>query len=73
MNDRALIKRIMGKYAEALLDFNESIRLNPSNGAVYAERARCHFQMGNTALGRADAEKAMKLGGQQLVDPNWLK
>jgi protein O-mannosyl-transferase len=71
--DRALLKSRTGRCAEAIPDFNEAIALNSSNGAVFAERARCHFQTGNLPQARADAQKAVQFGGQQYVDPRWLK
>jgi protein O-mannosyl-transferase len=71
--DRALLKSRTGRCAEAIPDFNEAIALNGSNGAVFAERARCHFQTGNLPQAKADATKAMQFGGQQYVDPRWLK
>ena len=47
--DRALIRRSLNRCAEAILDFDEAIKLAPFNGAYYVERAQCYRILGNRA------------------------
>jgi tetratricopeptide (TPR) repeat protein len=64
--NRGLLKMQLGKPAEALPDFNESIRLNGLQGGFYLERARCYRQLGNIAAMRADVQAAKTRGMQNF-------
>jgi len=49
------------KYAEALSDFNEAIRLNPQ-GSYYLNRSICYYKLGDMSKAKTDAQMAMEKG-----------
>ena len=52
------------KYAEALADLNEAVRLEPQSSAVYNNRGDAHLDIGEPDLAIADYSTAINL------DPN---
>ena len=49
------------KYSEALADFNRAIQINPQ-GKYYLNRSICHYNLGDRAKARSDAEMASQKG-----------
>jgi tetratricopeptide (TPR) repeat protein len=49
------------KYSEALADFNRAIQINPQ-GKYYLNRSICHYNLGDLAKARTDAEMASQKG-----------
>ena len=49
------------QYKEALADLNKAIELNPT-GEYFLNRSKCYYQLGNPAMAKTDALKAMELG-----------
>jgi PQQ-dependent catabolism-associated CXXCW motif protein len=50
-----------GNYGQALADFNEAIRLDPSYARAYGVRATIHARRGDYELAIADDEQAIRL------------
>ena len=61
-----LLKKDLGRPAEALADFDEAIRLNGLQGGFYLERARCYQKLGNIGAMRADVQTARARGVQNF-------
>jgi len=57
------------KYAEALVDFNKAISLNP-DGGYYLNRSICNYKLGDINKAKADAQMALQKGA---AVPNNLK
>ena len=49
------------QYKEALADLNKAILLNPI-GEYFLNRSKCYYQLGNVAMAKNDALKAMEMG-----------
>jgi len=49
------------QYKEALADLNKAIELNPT-GEYFLNRSKCYYQLGNVAMAKTDALKAMEMG-----------
>ena len=49
------------QYNEALADLNKAIELNPT-GEYFLNRSKCYYKLGNSAIAKADALKAMEMG-----------
>src|SRR4030095_5358135 len=49
------------QYKEALVDLNRAIELNPT-GEYFLNRSKCYYQLGNLAMAKTDALKAMEMG-----------
>ena len=64
--DRAMLKKQLGRCVEAIPDFDEALRQNGLDGAVYVERAKCFKALGNTAAMRTDIQKAQSLGVKNI-------
>jgi tetratricopeptide (TPR) repeat protein len=58
----ALCYKNMNDYDMALVNSNQAIRLNPSNGAFYLNRSYIHFYLGNKEKARSDIERAINSG-----------
>lgn len=52
---------LSGKYAEALADCNQAIRLNPTGGIPYCSRASVYYYMAEYDLAIADYTRAIEL------------
>ena len=50
-----------GKYADAVLKYNEAIEADPERPAFYTNRAFCHLKMENHGLAIADSTIALEL------------
>ena len=50
-----------GKYADAVLKYNDAIEADPEVPAFYTNRAFCHLKMENHGLAIADATVALEL------------
>ena len=50
-----------GKYADAVLKYNEAIEADPERPAFYTNRAFCHLKMENHGLAIADSTVALEL------------
>ncbi len=62
IGQRGFFKRLLGRDDEALADYNESIKLDSSNGALFYNRSRLYFDKKNFPLAKSDALMAQKLG-----------
>lgn len=51
----------MGRYAEALGDFDRAIQLSPKNPANYSNRAKANFELGKFAETVSDLDLAIQL------------
>lgn len=56
-----------GKFPDALREYNESIRRNPSNPKYYSNRAACYIKLMEFSSAAKDCDKALEL------DPLFLK
>jgi tetratricopeptide (TPR) repeat protein len=56
--DRAYCYLQEGKYPLALADLNQAIKLDPTNGSNFENRARLHYKLDQKALGDADRKMA---------------
>ena len=62
LNNRAsLFFNNFSQYKEALADLNKAIELNPT-GEYFLNRSKCYYQLGNVAMAKNDALKAMDMG-----------
>ena len=52
----------LGKYNDALQDFNTAIALNPNSGESYFNRSLSYTGLGNATQAQADVQKALQLG-----------
>jgi tetratricopeptide (TPR) repeat protein len=52
----------VGRFKDALADMNKAVDRDPAYPAAYAARGLLHLQMGETALGKIDLDKASALG-----------
>ena len=52
---------LLGKYNEAIADFNKSIELNPKNETVYNNRGSVYNELGNYNEAIADFNKSIEL------------
>ena len=50
-----------GKFAESETVYTEAIALDPSEGALYSNRAAARLKMGNPEDALADAEACLKI------------
>ena len=53
-----------GKYADAVLKYNDAIEADPEVPAFYTNRAFCHLKMENHGLAIADSTVAIELDKQ---------
>jgi lipoprotein NlpI len=56
----SLLVNSFQRYNEALTDFNMAISINPLNGRFYMNRSICYYKMGNIAMAKADAQRAIQ-------------
>ena len=66
--ERGIVLNSQRKNNEALKSFNRAIQLDPKQGMYYAERARCHLDLGNKANALQDVQQARDLGFQVKED-----
>ena len=59
--NRATSYRIIGKYQEALIDYDMAIKLQPNWAIIYANRGATFSDMGQYELAIKDFNKAIKL------------
>jgi protein O-mannosyl-transferase len=71
LNGRGFSYMQVGKWNEAITDFNAAIAQNPNDGRFYYNRAVSYFNLGNKANAQADAKKAQSLN--YPVDPGFLQ
>jgi tetratricopeptide (TPR) repeat protein len=50
-----------GNYKQAIADFSEMIRLNPTSYAGFAWRGFAHFEFGSNDAGLSDYREALRL------------
>merc|ERR1719209_2097950 len=55
------------KFSEALVKYNEAVRLHPTDATFLSNRAACHLTLGAPGLGLKDARRATE------VDPTYAK
>ena len=55
------------KFSEALVKYNEAVRLHPTDATFLSNRAACHLTLGAPGLGLRDARRATE------VDPTYAK
>jgi tetratricopeptide (TPR) repeat protein len=58
---RALGQSLLGKYAEAIADYNAAIQINPSFAVALNNRAWAFFKWGKAAQGLTDVERSLAL------------
>ena len=61
-NNRGIAKLNLGRYAEAVVDFNQVIRLEPYNGRPWYLCGKAKDEYGNLDGAVVDYEKAISLG-----------
>ena len=61
LDTRGVIYRAMGRFDDALADFDKAIRIGIAAPSTYFERGRCHERKGNIELAVADYQKAVDL------------
>jgi len=59
---RARVRHSQGRFADALADFTEAIRIFPGYGRAYAGRAETRLSLGDYAGADADAKECERLG-----------
>ena len=52
----------MGQYEQAIHDYDEAIRLDPTNARTYHDRGSSHRLLGNSKEAERDFQKAKELG-----------
>jgi tetratricopeptide (TPR) repeat protein len=63
INNRGVIYfNKLKKYEEAKKDFEQCIRINPSNGMYFLNLSRCYYMMGDNENAKTNAVQALKLG-----------
>ena len=62
----------MGRYAEALIDYNALIRKNPSDAAGYLARGRLNLILGKAGAAAADLRQAVRLKPNDPYGVLWL-
>jgi tetratricopeptide (TPR) repeat protein len=58
---RALGQSLLGKYAEAIADYNAAIQINPSFAVALNNRAWAFFKWGKASQGLTDVERSLAL------------
>ncbi len=72
VNNRGVIYfNKLKNYGEAKKDFEQSIRLNPSNGMYYLNLSRCYYMMSDPVKAKDNAQQAKQLGA--AVDASYAK
>lgn len=62
LNNRGtLLVNSFQRYADALIDFNKAIRLNPE-GNNYLNRSICYYKLGDITKAKTDAQMAVQKG-----------
>jgi tetratricopeptide (TPR) repeat protein len=60
-NNRGAAYNDLGSFDKAILDLNESIRLNPKYTFAYSNRSYSHFRRQDYGLARSDADFSLQL------------
>ncbi|MHA7840923.1 MAG: tetratricopeptide repeat protein, partial [Gammaproteobacteria bacterium] len=60
-HNRGLAKRQLGRYAEAIADYDEALRLNPAKAEAYHNRGYAKRQLGRYTEAIADYDEALRL------------
>jgi tetratricopeptide (TPR) repeat protein len=60
---RAKAYYFLGKYREALPDYDKAIALKPDSKRLYYDRALTYRALGNFAAAQEDIKKSCALGG----------
>lgn len=60
--NRATAYFFLGKYDQALLDYDRAINLNPNNATSYYGRAIVNRLLGNIAAAQEDSRRACTMG-----------
>ena len=55
----------MGRYTEAIVDFDKALALNPQGAKAYANRGLAKSGLGRHEEARADLELALELATEQ--------
>lgn len=72
INNRGVIYfNKLHKYQDAKQDFEQAIRINPSDGMYYLNLSRCYYMMGDMAHAKENGQKAKQLGAP--VDDAYAK
>ena len=72
MRGRARSLMQLGRFADALLMFDETIALEPGFAGTYANRGILHDRMGNHELALQDYVSALELDPEIAEGPHWL-
>ena len=59
-----VVRIMLGDFAEAIIDFDKAIQINPQNAKHYHNRGRAKEALGQKEAANADFQKAKEL------DPN---
>jgi tetratricopeptide (TPR) repeat protein len=62
-NNRGNSKYNLGRYQEAIEDYNEAIRLDPKHEYAYNSRGYCYFKLGYWQKAIEDYDKQIGLNG----------
>jgi tetratricopeptide (TPR) repeat protein len=70
-NERGMAYMETGRYADAIADLTEVLKVRPTMKGVLWFRGITYIKLGNRGYGRRDIEKSAKLGNNQAI--RWLK
>jgi len=67
-NNRGNAYSRLGKYQQAIEDYNKAIRLKPDYADAYHNRGLAYFTQGENKLGCIDAKKACESGICEILE-----
>jgi cytochrome c-type biogenesis protein CcmH/NrfG len=73
LSNRALLRGLSGRLAEALEDARESVRLGPDRVVAWLVLANFQLQAGQRAEARASAERALRLDPRSVEGRELLR
>ena len=64
-NNRGSAKGVLGKHKEAIVDYDEAIRISPQDAKAYNNRGNANKKIGEYKKARADLQRAFELATEQ--------